>query len=87
MTSNCSALVIFGVSGDLARKKLFSALYELAVLGELDMPVLGVGRSEWSTEKLRSVAAESIDSEKRERGPANSAASEEIPSPTWAIRP
>jgi glucose-6-phosphate 1-dehydrogenase len=62
MTSPCSALVIFGITGDLARNKLFSALYELAVLGELDSAVVGVGRSPWSTEKLREVAERSIES-------------------------
>ena len=68
VTSPCSALVIFGITGDLARKKLFSALYELAILGDLNMPVIGVGRSQWSTERLREVAANSIDTRVFDKG-------------------
>ena len=60
MRSDCSALVVFGITGDLARKKIFGALYDLAVLDRLDMPVIGVGRSDWSDEKLRTVAEEAI---------------------------
>jgi glucose-6-phosphate 1-dehydrogenase len=63
--SRCSALVIFGVTGDLARKKLFASLYELELLGQLDMPVIGVGRSSWSVEQLREVAATSISSRQK----------------------
>ncbi len=39
------ALVLFGASGDLARKKLYSALYALCRRGRLDMPVVGVARA------------------------------------------
>ncbi len=50
------ALVLFGVSGDLARKKLFSALYDLTAAGRLDMPVIGVASRPWSDETLRQQA-------------------------------
>ena len=60
MASDCTALIIFGVTGDLARKKIFGVLYDLAVLGRPDMAVIGVGRSQWSREKLRTVASEAI---------------------------
>jgi len=40
-----SALVFFGASGDLAYKKVFPALHELARRGELEMPVIGVART------------------------------------------
>lgn len=73
-TASCTALVIFGITGDLARKKLFSALYELAVLGELDMPVVGIGRSAWSIAKLREVAAASISSQTQPSDQADPAA-------------
>ena len=46
------ALVMFGITGDLARKKLIPALYELAAEGRLDMPVVGAARSEWDDERL-----------------------------------
>jgi glucose-6-phosphate 1-dehydrogenase len=47
------ALVLFGVTGDLARRKLFPALYRLEADGRLDLPVLGVARSDWSEDELR----------------------------------
>ena len=54
------ALVMFGISGDLARRKLFGALYSLEQRDHLDMPVVGVARSEWSTEELRTHIATSL---------------------------
>ena len=38
------ALVIFGITGDLARKQTFRSLYRLERRGLLDLPVLGVAR-------------------------------------------
>ena len=56
------ALVLFGASGDLARKKLFPAVHRVAGLGLLDgIPVVGVAASEWDDERLRAYARESID--------------------------
>lgn len=54
------ALVLFGVTGDLARKKIFPALYALARRGELDAPVVGVASSKLSAAELRERAKESI---------------------------
>jgi glucose-6-phosphate 1-dehydrogenase len=42
------ALVLFGATGDLARKKLFPALYHLEQRGILNVPVIGVARSDWT---------------------------------------
>ena len=42
------ALVIFGFSGDLARKKIFPALYAMVKKGHLAVPVIGVASSKWS---------------------------------------
>jgi glucose-6-phosphate 1-dehydrogenase len=42
MTSD--AIVIFGITGDLAYKKIFPALHGLARGGYLDVPIVGVGR-------------------------------------------
>ena len=39
------ALVLFGATGDLARKKLLPSIYRLVVRGRLDGPVVGVARS------------------------------------------
>jgi len=46
------ALVIFGITGDLAYKKLMPALAGLAARGRLDMPLVGVARSPWDRERL-----------------------------------
>jgi glucose-6-phosphate 1-dehydrogenase len=45
-TRRSDALVLFGATGDLARKKLFPALYRLAEAGRLDLPVVGVALSD-----------------------------------------
>ena len=55
------ALVIFGATGDLARKKLFPALYELAAAGELPPAVVGVARSDWDDARLREVVRSSAE--------------------------
>ncbi|WP_328744605.1 glucose-6-phosphate dehydrogenase [Streptomyces sp. NBC_00285] len=47
------ALVLFGITGDLAKKMLLPALYDLTRQGFLDVPVIGVGRSDWDDERLR----------------------------------
>jgi glucose-6-phosphate 1-dehydrogenase len=54
------AFLLFGASGDLARKKLFPALYELTAEDRLEIPVVGVARSEWDDADLCSRARESI---------------------------
>jgi len=59
--SRSDALVIFGVTGDLAHKMIFPALIELAKQGDLNIPVVGVARSEWTLAELRNRIAESIE--------------------------
>jgi glucose-6-phosphate 1-dehydrogenase len=54
------ALVLFGASGDLAYKKIFPALQAMVRRGHLDVPVVGVARSEWTLEQFRARARESI---------------------------
>src|SRR5258707_7107042 len=48
-------LVIFGASGDLTRRKLIPALYDLSCVGCVPrkFEVLGVGRSPMTTEEFR----------------------------------
>ena len=58
------ALVLFGATGDLAKKKLFPALYDLADLGELDVPIIGVASSKWSQKVFRENAEKAIRSRK-----------------------
>jgi glucose-6-phosphate 1-dehydrogenase len=47
------ALVLFGVTGDLAHKMTFPALYAMAKKGALQVPVIGVALPKWSPERLR----------------------------------
>lgn len=54
------ALVIFGVTGDLAHKKIFPALYAMAKRGVLNFPVIGVAALKWSLVQLRKRATDSI---------------------------
>ncbi len=53
-------LTIFGISGDLARKMTFHALYRLEARGKLDCPIVGVAIDDWSVERLREHAREAI---------------------------
>ncbi len=56
------ALVIYGASGDLTRRKLFPALYALAYRHLLPdrFAVLGVARTEQSTEEFRAQMEEAV---------------------------
>jgi glucose-6-phosphate 1-dehydrogenase len=56
------AVVLFGATGDLAKKKLFPAAYRMAQEGTLDgSPVIGVSGSDWSDDDLRARARESVE--------------------------
>ena len=54
------ALVLFGATGDLAKRKLFPALYHLERHGHLDVPVVGVARSDWTDAAFCQNAHDSI---------------------------
>ena len=54
------ALVLFGITGDLAFKKIFPALHAMARSGRLEVPVVGVAREGWSRERLIERARESV---------------------------
>ena len=54
------ALVLFGATGDLARKKIFPAVYEMELGGHCGVPVIGVSSSEWDDDTLRDRAHEAI---------------------------
>ncbi len=61
MATEADILVIFGITGDLARKMTFEALYRLECRGELNCRrVLGIARNRWSEEELEGHARESI---------------------------
>jgi glucose-6-phosphate 1-dehydrogenase len=55
------ALVIFGITGDLARKMTFRSLYRLERRKLLDVPVIGVAVDDMTDEQLRDRARESIE--------------------------
>jgi glucose-6-phosphate 1-dehydrogenase len=55
------ALVLFGATGDLARRKLFPALYHMEDRGELKVPIVGVARSDWTDETFRKEATAAIE--------------------------
>jgi glucose-6-phosphate 1-dehydrogenase len=54
------ALVVFGVTGDLAHKQILPALYAMVKRGELTVPVIGVAFPKWSLERLQRRATDSI---------------------------
>ena len=54
-------LVIFGITGDLAKVMTFRSLYQLEARGLLDCPILGVAVDDWTVEDLRERARESIE--------------------------
>ena len=61
---NADALVLFGATGDLAKKKLFPALYDLEELGQLGVPVFGVASSKWTQDVFKENAETAIRTKK-----------------------
>jgi glucose-6-phosphate 1-dehydrogenase len=55
------ALVVFGVTGDLAHKQIFPALYAMVKRGELTVPVIGVAFPKWSMERLHRRITDSVE--------------------------
>jgi glucose-6-phosphate 1-dehydrogenase len=54
------ALVLFGVTGDLAHKMIFPALYAMAKRGTLKIPLIGVAFPKWSLARLHKRVTDSI---------------------------
>jgi glucose-6-phosphate 1-dehydrogenase len=54
-------LVIFGITGDLAKKMTFRSLYRLERRRMLQCPIVGVARDEWSAATLRDHARSAIE--------------------------
>ncbi len=59
--TRANGLALFGATGDLAKKKLFPALYHLAAAGRLEMPVIGVAKSDWDDDGLRRYARAAVE--------------------------
>src|ERR1700748_1318879 len=59
-------LAIFGISGDLAKKMTFRALYRMQKSGMLQVPVVGVALDDWDDEALRKHAREAVEATVKE---------------------
>ena len=55
------ALVVFGVTGDLARKQIFPALYAMCQRGTLTVPVIGVASSPLAIDELHARVRASVE--------------------------
>ena len=54
-------LVVFGISGDLAKVMTFRSLYRLERRGLLTCPVVGVAVDDWTTDDLRQHARKAVE--------------------------
>ncbi len=54
-------LVVFGITGDLAKVMTFRSLYRLEARGLLDCPIVGVAVDDWTDDQLRKRARDSIE--------------------------
>jgi glucose-6-phosphate 1-dehydrogenase len=61
MTEHSDALVFFGATGDLAYKKIFPALQAMMKRGHLNVPVIGVAKSNWNLDKLIARVQDSLE--------------------------
>jgi glucose-6-phosphate 1-dehydrogenase len=59
--ASADAFIFFGITGDLARRRLRPALYDLAAEGALDIPVVGVSRSDEDSTALRKRARAALE--------------------------
>ena len=54
-------LVVFGITGDLAKQMTFRSLYRLERRGLLECPIVGVAVDDWTVDDLRDRARTSIE--------------------------
>ncbi len=59
-SAQADRLVIFGITGDLAKVMTFRSLYRLEQRGLLDCPIVGVAVDDWSLDQLIERARDSI---------------------------
>ena len=55
------ALVLFGATGDLAQRKIYPAVQALIKRRGLDLPIVAMGKADWSLDRLREYIGESLD--------------------------
>lgn len=51
-STRADAFVVFGITGDLAAKMTFRALYRLEAAGRPKCPIIGLGHADWSHYRL-----------------------------------
>jgi glucose-6-phosphate 1-dehydrogenase len=59
--ANGDVLVVFGITGDLAKVMTFRSLYRLEARGLLDCPIVGVAVDDWTIDDLKNRARTSIE--------------------------
>jgi glucose-6-phosphate 1-dehydrogenase len=59
--NDADVMVIFGITGDLAKVMTFQALYRLEARSLLNCPIVGVAVDHWSDDDLRKRAQDSIE--------------------------
>ncbi|MDX6524451.1 MAG: glucose-6-phosphate 1-dehydrogenase, partial [Gaiellales bacterium] len=59
--ATADVFVAFGITGDLAKLKTFTSLYRLEQRKLLDCPIVGVAVDDWTVDRLRQHARESIE--------------------------
>jgi glucose-6-phosphate 1-dehydrogenase len=63
VAAKADKLVIFGITGNLARKMTFQSLYRMERRGEIDCQIIGVAIDDWSDDDLRNHAKQAIEAE------------------------
>jgi len=58
--AKADVLVVFGITGDLAKVMTFRSLYRLEQRGLLNCPIVGVAVDDWNVDQLRQRARDSI---------------------------
>jgi glucose-6-phosphate 1-dehydrogenase len=59
--SHSDTLVVFGITGDLAHKKIFPALQAMVRRGTLNVPVIGVARARLTLDQLQAQGKDSVE--------------------------
>jgi glucose-6-phosphate 1-dehydrogenase len=60
-TQPADVLVVFGITGDLAKVMTFHSLYRLEERKLLDCPIVGVAVDDWTIDQLRDHARQCIE--------------------------
>lgn len=65
-----TTFILFGATGDLAKRKIYPALFNLFIEGKLpaSFALIGLGRRDWSDDKFRGNVAQSIQDFSRRKG-------------------